>query len=113
MQVGDTFTFEGEEFSIKNIIVDTDDVRFPNGRVDASKFVGEGIFRKIQKGRPKAFKYETVAEILGESMPDRDIDIGIEVSKEVEINWDAIKDPEIVEGLLSTIDDDSTVDDWE
>lgn len=75
MDIGQTFFFEGEEFAIKRIIVpggtDGDGVVYNKGRIDASKFVGEGVERRIQRGRPKMFDYAPVAEILGEStIPD-------------------------------------------
>jgi hypothetical protein len=69
MKVGDTFFIEGVEYSIKNIDKTSSD-KFPSGRVDASKFVGNYNDvenpRIIQRGRPKAFNLVDVADVFGE-----------------------------------------------
>lgn len=81
MDIGQVFIFEGDEFAIKRVILpggrDEKGNTYDNGRVDASKFVGEGPDRRIQKGRPKMFDYPAVAEILGEDVPESIIPVSI------------------------------------
>jgi len=90
MKVGDTFIFEEQEFSIKNIdTVSTE--RFPSGRVDASKFVGSHDDpenpRTIQRGRPKMFNLSDVAEILGEEFTTPEITSDVEMTESTESAW--------------------------
>ena len=76
MKVGDTFFFDGIEFSIKNIDTESTE-KFPTGRVDASKFIGTHDDpenpRTIQRGRPKMFNFSDVAEILGETFTTTEV----------------------------------------
>lgn len=140
MNVGDTFVIDGVEYSVKNIDMDpkinngtgASDIRFPNGRVDASKFIGIGPFRKISVGRPKMFKIEDVASAIGEDMlmatPTKAAPIKVTQTKD-DGSWEskycdecndgenlsAVEDdisPDRTEELLNILDDDSTASDW-
>ena len=95
MKVGDTFFFDGSEFSIK-MIDTTSSEKFPSGRVDASKFTGSHDDpenpRVIQRGRPKGFELSTVAEILGETIPTPTIDSDIKESESTSSAWESLRD---------------------
>ena len=118
MNIGSTFFYQGNEYSIKQIDA-LASFKFPSGKVTASKFVGEGADRRIQSGRPKYFHYDEVAVIMGE---DEDFDDGEtnesepepKVMNEVVKTWHNLRsaDPEKVEGLLSSLPDKSTNNDW-
>ena len=95
MKVGDTFFFDGTEFSIK--MIDTKSTeKFPTGRVDASKFIGTHddpeTPRTIQRGRPKMFNRGDVAEILGETLPTTEIVSDVEMTEEVSSAWSEVRD---------------------
>jgi len=95
MKVGDTFFFEGTEFSIKNIDTGSTE-KFPTGRVDASKFTGSHDDpenpRTIQRGRPKMFNRSTVAEALGEPLPTPEITSDVKVEPETKSDWSNVRD---------------------
>ena len=94
MNVGDTFFFDGNEFSIKNIDR-TSSKRFPTGRVDASMFIGESgnenSPRTIQRGCPRVFSLCDVAKALGEDCETPTVDSDIEMSDETESAWDNVR----------------------
>jgi len=94
MKVGDTFFFEGTEFSIKNIETKFSR-KFPTGRVDASKFTGSHDDpenpRTIQRGRPKMFQLSTVAEALGEPIPTPVIKSDVEATEKTTSAWTGIR----------------------
>lgn len=94
MNVGDTFFFDGNEFSIKDINTTTSK-SFPSGRVDASKFIGEvGDVenpRTIQRGRPRGFHFNDVAEALGEDFTPV-VTSDLETTPEIESSWDSVRE---------------------
>jgi len=95
MKVGDTFFFDGKEFSIKNIEA-TSSEKFPNGRVDASRFVGSHDDsenpRTIQRGRPKGFELSVVAEILGETISTPNVESDIDTSDSAGTKWSELRE---------------------
>lgn len=95
MKVGDTFFFDGIEFSIKNIDTESTE-KFPSGRVDASKFIGTHDDtenpRTIQRGRPKMFNRNDVAEFLGETLPTTEIVSDVKMTEEVSSAWSEVRD---------------------
>lgn len=95
MKVGDTFFFDGSEFSIK-MIDTTSSEKFPSGRVDASKFTGSYDDpenpRAIQRGRPKGFELSDVADILGETIPAPTIKSDVTESESISSAWDTLRD---------------------
>ena len=95
MKVGDTFFFDGTEFSIKNIDTKSTE-KFPTGRVDASKFIGTHDDpenpRTIQRGRPKMFSRGDVAEALGETLPTTEVVSDVKMTGEVSSAWSGVRD---------------------
>lgn len=122
MDIGQTFTFEGSEFAIKRIIVpggtDTHGTTYKDGRVDASKFVGEGMDRRIQKGRPKMFDYSTIATILGEPTNPGSVESDLTNEDEEELQkWRGQRtDPEKVKAYIKKLGHDKetvpNISDW-
>lgn len=122
MDIGQTFTFEGDEFAIKRIILpggtDSNGNTYENGRVDASKFVGEGVARRIQKGRPKMFNYPTVATILGETTTPASVESDLTDEDEDNLSsWQGQRsDPEKVKNFMERFGHDKetvpTESDW-
>lgn len=90
MDIGQVFTFEGAEFAVKRVIfpggTDSEGRVYSEGRVDASRFVGEGVERHIQRGRPKMFDYASVATILGE--PTTPATVECDLAEEDKTNLD-------------------------
>lgn len=107
MKVGDTFYFDDQEFSIKDIDT-TSSERFPHGRVDASKFIGKhGDLenpRTIQRGRPKMFHLNDVAEIMGEEITIPEISSDVEMSESNSSEWTNFRDSEETK-IISTSTD--------
>ncbi len=94
MKVGDTFFIDGVEFSIKNIDSESTE-KFPFGRVDASKFIGShddvNNPRAIQRGRPKMFGREDVAEALGETFDTTQVTSDVDMTEETKKAWTGIR----------------------
>ena len=118
MKIGTTFDFEGNEYSIKSIDMDDPDKkRFPTGRLNASKFKGEGPYRVLQAGRPKAFDLKIVADILGHSINSVDVVENIEnatIPIEISSAWDKFSNvsEERVDEILDFAEDKSVDRDW-
>lgn len=90
MKVGDTFIFEGQEFSIKEIDTSSTE-KFPTGRVNASRFVGSHDDpenpRTIQRGRPKMFNLNDVAEVMGEKFTTPEITSDVAMTESTSTAW--------------------------
>ncbi len=111
MNVGDTFVFEGTEYSIKKIDMNKS-LKFPTGRVDASKFVGEGFDRRVQRGRPKMLHFKDVEDIFGPSEPTPTPDV--EVPGDVKEEWSKVRRTTPIDGesLLTSLPDSASSSDW-
>jgi len=118
MKIGTTFSFEGNDYSIKSIdMSDPDKKRFPNGRLNASKFKGVGSFATLQAGRPKAFDIKVVADILGVAISSESYVEDVEnatIPDDVSQSWESFRRTPIekVDKVLDMLDDKATVKDW-
>jgi hypothetical protein len=94
MKIGDTFFFDGNEYSIKSIDRESTE-KFPSGRVDASKFIGthddKENPRTIQRGRPKMFEFRDVAEALGEEFTAPEVVSDVKIAEPTSSAWSDVR----------------------
>lgn len=124
MKIGDVFTFGGDEYAIKKIDKNYyDKKKYPNGRVDASKFIGEGAERRIQRGKPKAFDLNEIATLLtgdladfgyNDSSSDSEAGEMEDLNEEVIDEWNGLRgaSPDGIKEVLNMLPEDKDSLDW-
>ncbi len=124
INVGDTFSIDGQKWSIKLIDLVGNDSRNKTGepRIDASRFYTDEFGEeKVRKGRPSKFTVDAVCKAMGIPIPDATKSaIGfskpIETTDKVEEEWSQLRESnrETVENLINLIPDadNSTNEDW-